>query len=151
MLAKSRLPHPDPLQGNRIGPWRAPMKARLPPRERSKQTRQRPFRSVRRRYHDASIAGDIERLRNWHAELDAELEAALESLSQNDAARTIARDGERPMNWFKEALTRRTIARDGERVPWISRGSAAALLDRRRAQGGRADGATLLASAGGEG
>ena len=47
------------------------------------------------RYHDASIAGDIERLRNWHAELDAELEAALESLSQNDASRTIARDGER--------------------------------------------------------
>ena len=47
------------------------------------------------RYHDASIAGDIERLRKWHAELDAELEAALESLSQNDASRTIARDGER--------------------------------------------------------
>ena len=47
------------------------------------------------RYHDSAIAGDIERLRAWHAELDAELEAALQSLSEADAAHMIARDGER--------------------------------------------------------
>lgn len=46
------------------------------------------------RHHDPSIAGDIKRLSAWHAELDAELEAALESLKAADARRTIARDGE---------------------------------------------------------
>ena len=72
------------------------------------------------RYHDASIAGDIERLRNWHAELDAELEAALESLSQNDASRTIARDGERVTLGAPLAGVQRSAAavlRQSVRVP----------------------------------
>ena len=46
------------------------------------------------RYEDRSIAGDIERLRAWHAALDAELDAALAGLSAAHAKRTIARDGE---------------------------------------------------------
>ena len=46
------------------------------------------------RYHDPSIAGDIKRLSVWPAELDAALEAALESLKEADARRTIAPDGE---------------------------------------------------------
>ena len=47
------------------------------------------------RYPDRTIARDLARLRTWHGELDAELDAALTSLSAADAGRTIARDGER--------------------------------------------------------
>ena len=55
----------------------------------------RTFRaSFEYRYPDASIAGDVQRLRAWHRQLDQALEAALESLSEADAGRTVLRDGE---------------------------------------------------------
>ena len=47
------------------------------------------------RHPDRTIAGNIQRLRTWHAELDARLDAALTNLSAADAGRTVARDGER--------------------------------------------------------
>lgn len=61
------------------------------------------------RHADRSIGDDIERLRAWHRELDAALDAALMRLSEADAERTVARDGERiPLGThllvFQEAL-----------------------------------------------
>ncbi len=46
------------------------------------------------RYPDRTIVGDVERIRIWHGELDAQLDAALASLSDADAKRTVAREGE---------------------------------------------------------
>ncbi len=70
----------------------------------------RTFRaSFEYRHPDPSIAGDVKRLRAWHHALDQTLEAALESLSEADAGRTVFRDGEQlPLTThllvFNEAL-----------------------------------------------
>ena len=47
------------------------------------------------RHADRTIVHDIGRIRAWHRELDAELDAALTGLSEADAERTISRDGTR--------------------------------------------------------
>lgn len=46
------------------------------------------------RFHDPSIAFNVERLRRWYGDLDDALEAALAGLSEADAGRTVYREGE---------------------------------------------------------